>query len=181
VVVIIISGTPGSGKSTVARYLAKRFKLRHVSAGDLMRELSGNLNITEFEKFHNFLRANPEIDKRIDSTIKREASRGDVVIDGVLAGFTVKNADIKIFLKAQEKIAAKRIALREKTSLKTALYDIKLRWKRNRARFKRTYNIDINDLNPYNLILDTSQWSIKEMNQIIGFIIRMLLKSKGVL
>ncbi len=178
-VTIIISGMPGSGKSTVAKHLAKKLKLRHVSAGDKMRGIAGGLSIAEFNEFHDYLKKHDEIDRKIDSMIIREARKGNVIIDGVLAGYTVKKADYKIFLKLTETEAAERIAGREKASIKEALTDIKTRWNGNRKRWKRIYGIDINDLNPYNLILDTSQWTINEMNKIIEFIIKELLKSKG--
>ena len=56
-VVIIISGSPGSGKSTVAKNLAKKLGLRHTSAGDKMREIAGNKDITEFREYHEKIKS----------------------------------------------------------------------------------------------------------------------------
>ena len=38
--IIAISGKAGSGKSTVAKLLASKLRLRHYSIGDLMREMA---------------------------------------------------------------------------------------------------------------------------------------------
>ena len=48
-VIITVSGRPGSGKSTVAKSLAAKLNLDHVSAGDFMREMAAERNITVLE------------------------------------------------------------------------------------------------------------------------------------
>lgn len=69
--IIIVSGMPGSGKSTVAKYLAKKLKLRHASAGDAMRIIAKSrgyqMEGPGFMKFHKILFKDSSIDKEIDS------------------------------------------------------------------------------------------------------------------
>ena len=44
--IITVSGTPGSGKSTIAKALAKNFRLKYFSSGDLMRNLAEKKGIS---------------------------------------------------------------------------------------------------------------------------------------
>ena len=39
-IVICISGLPGCGKSTVAKKLAQKYRLRYISGGDALKELA---------------------------------------------------------------------------------------------------------------------------------------------
>ena len=50
--IITISGKPGSGKSTIAKILAEKLKLKHYSAGDFRREKAKKLclSLEEFNK-----------------------------------------------------------------------------------------------------------------------------------
>ena len=184
-VVIVISGKPGSGKSTMAKTIADRYDIKHVSAGDIMRneakELGFQTKGVGFLKFHQFADVNEEIDLRVDEIIKKQAKRGEVVIDGWLAGHTVENADIKVYLRTPEEVAAERVSKREGITVENALELNKEREMENLERWKRLYGIDVSDLSPYNIIIDTSLWSIEEMNKIIIYIIDLLLKKKGVL
>lgn len=50
--IITVSGNAASGKTTLARNLAKRLKFKHVSAGGIMREMASEKgqNLIEFSK-----------------------------------------------------------------------------------------------------------------------------------
>ena len=63
--IITIGGSPGSGKSTVAKLVAKKLNLKHYSTGDFMRELAkeNNMNLDEFSKHAE---KNKDIDKQLD-------------------------------------------------------------------------------------------------------------------
>ena len=88
--VITISGLHGTGKSTYARILSEGFNLRHVSAGELFRQIARErgLSVSELSKFSS---KNREIDNLIDERTRGEARRGSVALDGLLAGWMAKD------------------------------------------------------------------------------------------
>ena len=47
--IITISGALGSGKSTVAKILVRKFNLKHYSTGDFMREIAAKRGVTLLE------------------------------------------------------------------------------------------------------------------------------------
>ena len=118
--VITISGLHGTGKSTIARAISKAFNLRHISAGDLFRQIAfkRGLTVSELSKLSA---KNRSVDDVVDERTRSEAKRGSVVLDGLLTGWLAKDhADLKIFLVASETARITRIAGREGISYNTA-------------------------------------------------------------
>ena len=52
-VTITISGTPGSGKTTVAMLLEKKLELKYVYSGMIFREQADKHNMSLFSKNHS--------------------------------------------------------------------------------------------------------------------------------
>ncbi len=177
---VIVAGGAGVGKSTVARFIAKKFGLRHVSAGDKIRLLAKDYgfstNGVEFLKFGDFVKNHPEVDKRLDELILRDVKRGNCVIDSRLTAFLFKGKAYRILLKVPDVVAAKRNSLREGVSVAESLKAVVKRNKADVARFKRLYGVDINDLSVFNLIIDTSHLFINDMCSVVSFILRKIIK-----
>jgi cytidylate kinase len=170
--VITISGLHGSGKTTVARVVSKAFNLRHISAGELFRQIAikRGLTVSELSKLSS---KNRSVDDIVDERTRNEAKKGSVVLDGLLAGWLVKeNADIKIFLVASEKVRIERIAGREGISYDTAREATLLREGLERRRFNRFYGVDLRDLSLYDLVLNTGLLCVEANMQIIKTFIR---------
>ena len=154
--IIAIGGLHGIGKSTVAKALAKHFKLRYLSAGKAFREMAKRKTLT-LQEFSKLADEDPSIDLEIDNSIKKEAEKGDAIVEGQLASWMLKNmADMKILLTAPEKVRIKRIATREGTSFDEAKKRTAIREKIEKERYKKYYNIDLSDVSIYDLIFDTS-------------------------
>ncbi len=169
--VIAISGSPGSGKSTCAKILAKKYGLRYISAGKLFRELAKKKGIST-EDLHKLAEKNYEIDKYIDNRSLEEAKKGYAVIEGHLTAWILKDiADVKIYLKASLEERAKRISQRDKIPIDKALKEILFREKSNKERFKKIYNIDTDDLSIFDLIIDTTRISPYTVVKIISIYI----------
>jgi cytidylate kinase len=160
-VVIAVSGQPGSGKTTVAREVARALKVPLVSSGSLFRELAAKSGM-DFLEFHKYAEANPEIDKKIDSMAIELAKNGNVVLEGHLTAWVVRPyADLCIYLKASREIRAKRVAIRDNKSFEEALREVTDREELNRKRYLAIYGIDIRDLSIFDLVLDTTYLSNK--------------------
>lgn len=169
--IISISGIPGSGKSTVAKFLAKHFRLKHYSTGDFMRELAGKKGISLLE-LSKKAEKSFEVDKEIDNMYNKLRKQDNFVIDSRL-GFMFLPKSIKIFLKVKPQIAVKRIFKqkriieKENLTLQKTLANMKRRQKSERLRYKKYYGIDIDDLSNYDIVLDTSEMSPRQMNNYV--------------
>lgn len=170
--IITISGRAGSGKSTVAKLLAQRLKLKHYSMGDLTREIAKekNVSILELSKMQE---KEPSIDKDID---KRQIEIGkeedNFVIDGRLSAFFIPHADFKIFLDADEKVRGERIlrearSLEKSAGLKDTLIKLKAREESEIKRYKEYYNFDCYDKNRYDIVINTTELTPEHVVDVI--------------
>lgn len=181
--IITISGTPGSGKSTVAKAVAKALKLKHFSAGDFMRALAADKGVSLAELSKEAEKSDA-IDKEIDARNVELFKREDnFVIDSRLAfHFAPKSLKvIKIFLICNTKEAARRIygdVLSNKRSVesdiktqKDAEKAIANRIKSEVKRYKKYYDVDYLDEKNYDLVLDTSNISIEQaVGKVMDFV-----------
>ena len=153
--VITVSGLHGSGTSTQARRLAEALGLRYVSAGLLFRRIARERGLT-LEELSRLAEEDPELDRILDEQTREEARRGGVVIDAILSGWMVEDADFKIFLTAPLEERVRRIARREHLTLEEARRETLRRERSERERFKRYYGIDLTDLSIYDVVLNTA-------------------------
>jgi len=166
--IITISGTPGSGKSTIAKALAKEFNLKRYSAGDFTRQLAEKKGLSLAE-FSNLEEKSPELDKFVDAQVMKHAA-DDTVLEFRPAIHFLPDA-LKIFVKCSTEVAAKRIfkdamhGKRETEKIKTfedALAEIKNRLRSEKSRYKKYYGIDYTDESQYDIVIDTSNLTQEE-------------------
>ncbi len=158
--IITISGKPGSGKSTVAKEIAKKLSLKHYSMGDLQRSIAKERGIT-INELGRLEEQSDEIDRQIE---KKQTELGekedDFIIDSRLGYHFIPNS-IKIFLDVSEEESIKRI-IRDKRKEEnfvddeSAKKDIVERIGSEKMRFKEYYNLDFENPDNYDLIVDTS-------------------------
>src|SRR5213083_2726230 len=107
--IITVSGSHGTGKSTYAARIAQALRLRHVSAGVLFRRIAREKSLS-LEVLGSRALENSSIDEVVDERTVKEAEEGNVVVDGQLAGWVLKDrADLRIFLTAPEPVRLERI------------------------------------------------------------------------
>jgi len=183
---ITISGKPGTGKSTIAKHLAKKFSLKYFSAGEQMRNLAKEKNTTLLQ-IQQLAEKNPNIDKQIDKKQKFLKEKDNYIIDSRLSAHFFPQADIKLLLKSPLELRAKRIHKdytkgkrnEEKTTkqtLKQTLENIKKIEKNYENRFKKEYKIDIKKIN-YDTTLQTKT-TMEQSKKAAENIISKFLKEK---
>jgi CMP/dCMP kinase len=165
--IVTLSGPHGSGKSTYAAKLAGSLDLRHVSAGLMFRKLADERKIS-LERFQELAAADPSIDRLVDEKTMTEAERGDVVVDGQLAGWVLKEiSDLRVLLNAPLVVRLERIASRDHVSLEEARRQTLHREGVQAERYRKHYGFSVDDWSIYQLILDTSFGSIEDTAKII--------------
>ena len=137
--IITISGTAGSGKSTIGKLLAKKLNLKHYSTGDFMRKIAKKRNISLIE-LSELAEADLSIDQEIDNFSKDLAKQDNFIIDSRLAYHFIPNS-IKIFLDANLGIRAQRISKDKRTDepqdLQKLKKEIQQREKSEKKRFHK--------------------------------------------
>jgi CMP/dCMP kinase len=160
-VIITISGAAGSGKSTVARMVAKRLKLQHYSVGDFMREIARKRGMTVLE-----LSAAAEKDGSIDEELddmQRELGKDEdkFVLDARL-GYHFVPDSFKIFLTVDLKEAARRIfgarreGEKENATLRGTEENIRKRKASELKRYREYYQLNPYDEKNYDVVIDTT-------------------------
>ena len=170
--IVTIGGSVGSGKSTLAREISSRFDLKHISAGVIMREMAREKGMDLLE-FSRFAEENPQIDREIDDR-QKEMAKGNCVAEGRLSTHFLK-ADISVWLTAPLDVRATRVAYREKISPGEAKKRIIKREASERKRYKEFYNIELDDMSKYDLILNAGKFDIDATARIVSLAIEQII------
>ncbi|MDR3102237.1 MAG: AAA family ATPase [Methanocalculaceae archaeon] len=160
---ITISGSPGSGTTSLGKILAERHNFRYLSAGEVFRSLAKEQGM-DLAAFGKFAEENPKIDVQIDAGQKEIGEADDnIVLEGRLAGWMVENADLKILLYASPDCRSERIAERENLTPEEAYSATVKREACEAARYMEYYEIDIADPSPYDLIINSETFNQEEV------------------
>ncbi len=177
--IITISGKAGSGKSTIAKAIAKKLNLKHYSSGDFMRQMAKQQGVSLAELSKQAESDGGMTDLEIDERQKELGKKeDDFVIDGRLSSFFIPHADFKIFLDVDLNVGAKRIVKdkRETESAKDVeemILKIKKREESEINRYQSYYGFDCYDKKNYDIIIDTTKLS---PDQIVDKILSLVKK-----
>ncbi|MGD0080998.1 MAG: (d)CMP kinase [Methanoregula sp.] len=165
---ITVSGLPGSGTTSLSRYLAERHGFSMISAGEVFRQLAREHNM-ELARFGNLARQDPSYDKMIDARQKEIAQkRDDIIVEGRLSGWMVDGADLKVWLYAPIGCRIQRIATRDNVADEKTAAALTLEREQCEAdRYRSYYSIDISDLSIYHIILNSEHWGVEGLGAII--------------
>ncbi len=156
---ITVSGPAGGGKSTLAAALAEALDYDHVSGGDIFRSVANERGLSPVE-----LNELAEEDAAIDYDLDRRQyelarDREDLVLESRLAGWLAGDAaDIRVWLTAPLSVRVERIAERESKPFETVRMETRRRAESEARRYRTYYDIDIDDLSIYDLVLNTARW-----------------------
>ncbi|MFH0831400.1 MAG: cytidylate kinase family protein [archaeon] len=163
--IISISGTPGSGKTTLANFLSGKLRMKEYLVGEMVRKIAEKkgISIVALDKKAVSDRA---IDREIDKIHLKLKNKDNFIIDSRVA-FKFFPKSLKIFLYCSPAVAAKRIfeskRETERMNLKKTLQEVRQRNRLDRLRYKKYYGIDLDYAGNYDIIVDTSRMIINEM------------------
>ena len=176
---ITISGPPGSGTTSLARYLAGKYGLDLISAGEVFRRLARE-HAMELADFGRFAESDPSVDRMIDARQKEIGEGSDnIIVEGRLSGRMIENADLRIWLTASLACRAKRIAGRDGMDEAGARAYTENRQRSEATRYLTYYDIDISDLSSYDLVLSSETFGVDALGAIVDAAIACLRRQKG--
>ena len=164
---IAISGKSGCGNTTVSRLVSEKLELAFINF--TFRSLAEEKGLTLNDVMAKAAEDDwwdREVDRR---QVAMAQKAGGCVLGSRLAVWMLKEADLKVYLRADPKIRAERIARREGGTLEEIADYTLERDRQDRERYLRIYKIDNDDYSFADLIIDTDTMGIEEIaSAIIG-------------
>ena len=164
--IITVGGLAGTGTTTTAELLSEKLDIPYISAGYVFRQMASERGMSVLE-FSEFAEGNDDIDKEID---KRQAelakSSDNLIVEGRLSAYFVE-ADLKLWLVTPFDVRSQRIAERESKSVDVASEEIIVREESEALRYMDIHNIDIKNMDIYDLIINTGTFNPEEVSEII--------------
>jgi CMP/dCMP kinase len=166
---ITIAGDIGSGKSTVAKWLAEIAGVEPLSTGGIQRQLAQKRGVSVLE-LNRLAENDASIDREIDSYLMG-LSQDTIVVESRMAWHFVPDT-LKVYLYISDVAAARRIVGAQRIdegyqTIAEATQPILDRRKSEILRFKKYYDVDIDELRNYDLVVDTTYASVDDVVQQI--------------
>lgn len=171
--IITIAGTAGSGKSTVAKIVAKILGWKHYSMGDMQRDTAKRKGIS-LAQLGELQKRDSVIDREIDQ-IQESYGRQEnqFVIDSRLGWYKIPNS-FKVFLEVDHEIAVERIwsdfqknptrNVEKFETPKSLSEGLKERFKCEQERYREYYGIENHhDKNHFHLSLNTADYTPEQV------------------
>ena len=168
-VTITISGNPGSGKSTVGRFLSNKLGLNYIYSGEIFRKTAKKYSMS-LEEFGSYCEKHKEIDKELDDYQLEILQKGNVIVEGRIAGWIAHRNNIpalKVILDTDIETRAGRIVNRESGDIEKRKQEMLNRERSEALRYKNYYNIDLKDITIYDLVIDSTEKTPEEIIDII--------------
>jgi cytidylate kinase len=188
---ITISGMPGSGKTTVAKILSERLKLKHYYIGAMRREIARQRGIT-LNELNRLGESDPSTDKVVDDhLINLGKTEDDFIAEGRTASYFIPDS-IKIFIAVDVRVGAERILkdaiekgkAQERNEKVAASVDeqaklLQERIDSDKLRYKRYYGSTMFERKMYDLWLDSTDMTPEQVvSQVMAFITSSQKKKK---
>ncbi|OGE14472.1 hypothetical protein A3F00_00550 [Candidatus Daviesbacteria bacterium RIFCSPHIGHO2_12_FULL_37_11] len=153
---IAISGDTGTGKTTLAKKLAKKLGWQHLSTGEYFRKWHGEHGIP-LEKTGEIPE---EVDKEIDFGYQTKMQDEEhIIFESRLSGWLSKNFPFvfRIICITDFEVAMERVSKRDRISIEEAKEKSQERSKALQEKFENLYGVK-NFLDPeyFNLVVDTT-------------------------
>lgn len=164
---ITVSGPPGCGATSVCTLLSEAMDCPYVSGGDLFRDLADErgMGLTELSAKAE---ESDEIDRELDRYLREIAEEWGTankpfILESRLAGWIAGDrADLRIYLDAPAEVRKERVSDREETVAEMAVREVG-----EAGRYQSYYDIDSEDLDFYDLHLNTARWDQAGVFEII--------------
>ncbi|MFQ3321392.1 MAG: (d)CMP kinase [Candidatus Poseidoniales archaeon] len=168
---VTISGPPGSGTSTLVSKLSKSRNWSYVNGGDVFRSAAKKKGIS-IEEFSALCKLDLEVDRSLDSDLREimTSSKPPEILESRLSGWWAQDLNLdckKIWIAVSDEVRAKRIQNREGGDFPSSLIKTRNRQRDDMDRYMDLYGIDLDDMSPYDLILEADDKDEEEVFQLV--------------
>ena len=167
-----VSGPPGSGTSTLVGKLCEDRDWSSVNGGDIFREEASNRGLTVAE-FSALCKQDLDVDRSLDTILRHAMSdqKGPEVVESRLCGWWAHELGLqclRVWVSVSDEERARRIQNREGGSYQTCLELSKQRQSDDMERYRELYDIDLDDMSPYNLVVDADELDANEVFGVVS-------------
>ncbi|MEM3363928.1 MAG: cytidylate kinase family protein [Candidatus Micrarchaeia archaeon] len=161
---IAISGLTGAGKTTIAGIISKKLKVPNIAFSMKDEAKARGISLLKFQEMAaKDKRFDIELDRKQIAEMKKHKS---FVTSTWLAPWFA-NADLNVWLYANEKIRAERVAKRDNISIYSARKIVHKKDQQNRERYIKLYRINIDDINRFHICINTEHIEPEKAAKII--------------
>lgn len=159
--IVTVGGLPGTGTSTLCKLLEEQLGLPYVYAGQLFRSEAAARGMSLAE-FGALCETDPAVDQALDAKQLELLQAGDIILEGRLSGWLANENGVpalKVWLTCADEERIRRITERDGDNVTTQRENTLKREASERARYQAYYGVDLLDLTPYDLVLDSTSQS----------------------
>lgn len=163
---VAISGKSGCGNTTVSTLLSQKLGIKLINY--TFRQLAAEKGLTLAQVIEN-AKNDDSYDKYVDTHQVELAEKESCVLGSRLAIWMLKEADLKVYLMADDDVRAKRILNREGGDLEEIKSFTTMRDSEDSRRYMKLYGIDNSSYDFADMKIDTALYSPEQIvDQIIA-------------
>ena len=173
---VTISGPPGSGTSTLVAKIAESRGWRSMNGGDVFREEARSRGLS-VEELSSEAKEDTDVDRHLDDLLQKRMSSAESpeIVESRLSGWWAHRNDLeclRVWVSVSDKERALRIQKREGGEYSDCLLRSQQRQEDDMDRYSSLYGIDLDDMSPYNLVIDADSKDefevFNEVDAILG-------------
>jgi cytidylate kinase len=149
---VAVSGKSGCGNTTVSGLLAEKLGVKLINY--TFRSMAEETGMTVAEIIEA-AKGDDSFDRRVDSRQVELAMEGSCVLGSRLAVWMLRGADFRVYLKASERVRARRVHEREGGKITEIERFTALRDGEDSRRYRELYGIDNGDTSGVDEVIDT--------------------------
>ena len=169
---ITISGAPGSGTSTLVGKIQHSTGWSALNGGEVFRTEAKRRNLTVGE-FSELCKQDLDVDRSLDRLLKDAMTKtdGPEIIESRLAGWWANELAIdclRVWINTSDEERARRVQNREGGSFEKRLTESTDRQSADKERYRALYDIDLDEMTPYNLVVNANNLTAEEVFSLVN-------------
>lgn len=152
-VIVTIGGYKGTETRELSKLLALETGIKYVGEEEIEKRVSGE--------------SEEERGGKLKEEIIKEGEKEETIVEHLLGGLLLENADARVFLLSGKKMRARRIAEKEKIEMNEAVERIETMDKEIRDNYLRQYGVNLLELKNYDLVLNVDKLDRESTVKII--------------